>query len=176
MITFAEIEVACEDHRRDRDALAAQLQALEESVAALRNAALPGLRRQLTATADSRSRLATLVERAPALFAKPKTRVVHGIKVGFVKTRDALKYPEDEALVAAIRAKLPAQAETLIRVVETPVKDGLKVLDDVTLRGLGVLVKRGSDEVVVAPVDGELDKLVDQLLGKLDQDGGEGGA
>jgi hypothetical protein len=67
-------------------------------------------------------------------------------------------------VVARIKKHLPEQADVLIKLKETPVKDALAQLSAAELKKLGVTVSEAGDQVVVKPVDSEVDKMVDALM------------
>ncbi len=67
-------------------------------------------------------------------------------------------------MVARIKKHLPEQADVLIKLKETPVKDALAQLSAAELKKLGVTVSEAGDQVVVKPVDSEVDKMVDALM------------
>jgi arsenate reductase-like glutaredoxin family protein len=114
--------------------------------------------------ADLFDRLHQAVEDAPELFRKPKTIVLHGIKVGYSKGKGVIEYASDDTLISKIHKHCPEQADTLIRTKESPVKAALNNLDAALLRKLGVTITQTGDQVVVRPVDGEIDKLIAALI------------
>lgn len=101
----------------------------------------------------------------PALFAKRKTLVLFGIKVGFVKGRGKLVWKKTEQVVEAIKKHLADQAWVLIQTKEVPAKAALNNLTAAELRKIGVTIEEAGDQVVIAPQDGDLDKLVAAILG-----------
>lgn len=147
-----------------REALAEHVGALNAGIAALKRDNLPSIKRALNKAAEVEATLRELVADNPQCFEKPRTRIFSGVKVGYVKGRGLLELGDAEALVARIKKHLPDQVGTLIRVRETPVKEALAQLSAVELKKLGVSVVDAVDQVVVKPVDGEVDKLVTALL------------
>jgi len=122
------------------------------------------LARMLTGRIDE---LTTLVDENRAEFASPRTRVFHEIKVGLTKQRGSLEIPNEEATIAKIRKSYsPEFAEALLNVTTTPNKKALESLSPAELKKLGVEIAGATDAVIVKPMNGEVDKLVDSILKK----------
>lgn len=147
-----------------RQLLAERVGALNDSMAQLRRQHIAGIKRALAKAAEAEADLRALVQASPANFAKPKTRVFNGVKVGFQKGKGVISFGDAAAVVTRIKKLLPEQADILINVKETPVKDALAQLPGADLKKLGVTMTEAGDQVVIKPVDSEVDKLVDALL------------
>ncbi|QPF74206.1 hypothetical protein G8A07_15630 [Roseateles sp. DAIF2] len=147
-----------------RQLLSERVAALNEGIAALRRDHIPGIKRALAKAAQAEAELRELVEANPDCFTKPKTRVLNGVKVGFQKGKGVISFADPAAVVARIKRHLPDQVEILVNVKESPVKDALAQLDGADLKKLGVTISAAGDQVVVKPVDSEVDKMVDALL------------
>lgn len=147
-----------------RSVLAEKVNALNEGIAQLKADNLPGIKRALAKAADAESQLRTLVAENPQCFAKPRTQVFAGVKVGYQKGKGTVQVGDAATLVARIRKHLPDQADVLIRVKESPVKEALAQLSAAELKKIGAEIVDTGDQVVVKPVDSEVDKLVDALL------------
>jgi len=153
-----------EVYAKIRALLAEKVNALQSGIDALRRDHLPDIRRAVLRAAEAEDNLRVLVEAHPQCFIKPRTRVLAGIKIGFQKGKGAIDYADADAVVARIKKHLPDQADMLIRLKETPVKDALAQLPSADLKKLGITVIEAGDQVVVRPTDSEVDKLVDALL------------
>jgi arsenate reductase-like glutaredoxin family protein len=164
MITLTDIEALTRQYAEARAALAERVQELEDEIARLRRQRLPAIRRALGAAQERRDRLASAIAEAPALFERPKSVIFHGVRVGYQKGRGSITWDDDARVVALIRRHLPDQADALIRVVERPLKTALAQLSTAELRRLGVEVVETGEEIVIRPVDGELDRLIERLL------------
>jgi len=168
-----QIETLAHTYRADRDHLGVLVSALQRDLAAAKERYLPGIKAAVQRAAGAKEALHNAVEGAPELFQKPKTQVFHGIKTGWVKAKDALEIPDPAATVAAIRAHCTdEQAALLIAVKETPNKKALERMAEdpnLHLAELGVALVPGADQVVVHPVDSEVDKLVGALLAEAEQ-------
>ena len=121
------------------------------------------------ANAYARAELLAAVESSPALFRRPRTRLLSGIKVGWRKRPGRIELDDEAATINAIRCKLDGEAaERLIRVSEKVVRGALRELSARDLMRIGALAVELDDEPIAIPADGEIDKLVAALL-----DGGE---
>lgn len=165
-MTLHEIEQLAERYADDRSAVADRVTALQASIEQAKREALPAIRQAVRRATESRDRLYAAIEDAPDLFRKPRTRVLSGVKVGFKKAKGKVEMDDEEKVIARIRAQLPAeQAELLIRVRESVHKPAVYDLTAGDLKRLGIRIADDCDQVVVQPTDGEVDKLVDALLG-----------
>ena len=105
-----------------------------------------------------RARMIELITSSPELFAKRRTLVIHGMKVGLRQSTRDLSWEDDAALVAAIRQHLPLQFSELVEVSESPIKDALAEIDPTTLSVLGVKVKPAGARVIVKLVEAADDR------------------
>ena len=135
----------------------AQQSALDENRAALREA----VNRANTIQAE----LAAAIAAEPGLFAKPRTLVIDGIRLGMTTRKGGITFEDAEAVVAAIKKRLPQTWDVLVRVKETPDKDAIAGLPDDKLAQ--IFCARQPDDpnaVVIKPTDSQVDKLVAALL------------
>lgn len=161
---LATIERETRLHEEARLLLQQRVAAYTEGLAALRSDHMPGIRRALNRCADIEARLRQLVTDNPGSFVRPRTRVLHGTKVGYQKAKGKLGFDKPARVVDRIKRLMPDQAEILIHKVEKPNKEALEKLPAADLKRLGVTVTEGGDLVIVKPVDGEVDKIVKALL------------
>lgn len=163
-VTLADIEAAARQFSGERERLADRIAVVDEQIAKIKRQAMPALRRAVERAAEAEANLRALVEAAPGLFERPRTLVLHGIKVGWVKGKGVIEIADAARTVALIRKHLPDQADTLIRVTELPHRPALAQLSVADLRRLGCTVVDAGDAVVVKPMDGEVQRLIDRLL------------
>ncbi|HRQ63918.1 MAG TPA: hypothetical protein PKZ76_03490, partial [Xanthomonadaceae bacterium] len=104
------------------------------------------------------------VEASPDLFQQPKTRTLHGIRVGWMKQRGKLEIADTASTVALIEKLLPDQVDVLIKTTKAPVRPALQQLCVRDLKRIGVAVTDDVDTVVIKAADGDLDKLIAALL------------
>ncbi|WP_430391106.1 host-nuclease inhibitor Gam family protein [Dyella sp. 20L07] len=159
-----EIENLAKQFSGARNELAERLQALRDEQETATRRRLQGIKNALARFTAAHAELKDAVESGQSLFQKPKTRILHGIKVGFVKQKGKLDFTDDDAVVRLIRKHFPEQFDALVKTTEKPVKASLANLPASDLKRLGVTVSADGEAVVVAPVDGELDKLIKALI------------
>lgn len=109
------------------------------------------------------------LQRAPALFSggkdTPRTRTVDGVKIGYQKHPGTLEWGDAAQVVAAIRKHMPeAEAACLIRVKEEPIRQALKGLPVKTLARLGVRLTEDDDQIVIKPVNTDMEKVLKAML------------
>lgn len=167
MSTLQEIERAALAYADARTLLASHVQTLNDEIEKAKRTRISLIRRAVARAAEKQADLQALIADSRALFAKPKTRVLHGVKVGYAKQPGALEIADEEATLARIK-KLFADDEDmlqqLIKTTEKPIKDALGELSGEKLKKLGVTVTNDTEKVVIKPADSEVDKIVDALL------------
>jgi len=163
-MTLLEIELLAKAYADRRALLADRLTALDRDLAAVKKKHMRELKRHVALTAETELMLREAIMETPELFDKPKTRIVHGIKVGFRKGKGKIEWEDDAQLVALIKKKFPDFVDDLIITTEKPSATGLEDLDAAELRKLGVTVEEAGEQVVVKPVETDIEKLVKLLL------------
>lgn len=165
MTTLSDIEKLTADYADARSYLAGVITELQTELERVRHPVLPVIRKAVKACADRHSSLCAAIEGTPDLFKRPRTRTLSGVRVGFMKQRGQVQIDDEEAVCSRICKLLPEdQAELLIRVTRRVHKPAVYDLEARDLKRLGITVTADSDAVVIKPVDGEVDKLVDALL------------
>ena len=150
---------------RARERLGAKVEQLETDLEDLRRKRLPAIRGLVNEVAAAHADLQVAIESAPELFMKPRTTVMHGIKLGLTKGKGKVVIDDEERTIARIREVLPAeQAELLIRICETVDRNAVADLTVADLKRLYIRVEEAGDVIVIKPVDSEVDKLVAALL------------
>lgn len=125
----------------------------------------PSLREAAGAERDCAEALRAAVEGAPELFAKPKTRVVHGIKYGWQAGKASIEIPDEAKSIRLIREHADeAQQHLLIRTVESVHKPSVLDLEARWLRKFALIQRPGEDAVVCRPIADGVDKLMSALL------------
>lgn len=119
------------------------------------------LRRAKRAQAE----LVDAIAQSTELFANPKSRILDGIKVGLRKSADGVEVTNEEATIELIRKHLPEDlAKILIGTKETITKSALKKLTKEQLALIGAEPVTGQDSIICEPVDGDVEKLIAQLM------------
>lgn len=165
MATLEHISDLCRTYAAARKDLAQEVATAQELIDQIKAKFAPEITARTEAMAAVHDELYAALEASPGLFAKRKTQTLFGIKVGFVKGRGKLIWKKAEQVVEAIKKHLADQAGVLIQTKEVPVKAALNGLSAAELRRIGVTLEEAGDQVVIAPQDGDLDKLVAALLG-----------
>lgn len=147
-----------------RQRLADAVAELNLAMAALHREHLPVIKRHLNAAFRHENELRALVEASPHLFRKPRTVVLHGIKVGFEKGKGMVVINDPAQCVALIDKRLPELADTLVITERRPAKAAIAQLSVQQLKAIGCSVAEADDRVVVRAVDTAVDKLVTALL------------
>ncbi|MFQ5776343.1 MAG: hypothetical protein ACE5GS_17630 [Kiloniellaceae bacterium] len=168
MTDIEAIDRLAADLAAARAALGQRMQAAEDDFQAVRRRHGRALSSAVGRAARAYDRLHAAVEAARALFAAgPRTRTLHGIRLGLVKGRGQLVWDDEAALVARIKAVYGYNAGHLLKLTETPIKARLSDLPAADLKRLGVRVVGTEDQVFIKVADSEIDKRVAALLGDL---------
>lgn len=163
-ITLADIEEKAKAYAARRALLAERLTALDAALTAVKKTHLKELKRHVALTAETQVALRNAIDSARDLFDKPKTRILHGIKVGLRKGKGKMEWEDDATLVALIKRKFPDHTNELLITTEKPSATGLEDLDAAELRKLGVTVEDAGEQVVVKAVETDIERLVKALL------------
>lgn len=164
MPTLSDIEAAAKAHAADRAQLEETVSELNAAIDAARRRSVPIIKRRLAKAAESHAALHALLADAAQLFVKPRTLILHGIKVGYEKGKGTVTWEDPARVVTLIRRHLPDQFEALVKVSETPRKTAIAQLPAADVKRIGCSVQDAGDQVVIRPVDSEVDKMVDALL------------
>lgn len=165
MSTMNDIESLAKQLADARAELGDRLKRIKEDQEAVMRRYLQGVKNSVERVRTAHQALKEAVEGAPELFVKPKTRVLHGLRVGWMKQRGKLLWDKAENVIAALRKLLGAEAEQYIDTKETPSKERLENLPAAQLRRIGVTVTDATDSVVVKAAGGDIEKLIDALVG-----------
>ena len=163
--TLAGIEVLTGVYAQRLDALQAVMQELEDELQFAKRRRLANLRKRVGDLAAARSELAAAIAAGAALFEKPRTRILHGVKVGLQKGKGALIWQDDAKVCALIKKYYDDEIGVLIKTTEKPIKEGLERLTAAELQRLGVEQIKAGDQVVIKSAAGDIEKLVDALIG-----------
>lgn len=168
MADLAEIDGKTRRYAEARRALSDAVHVLDAEVQALKRRRLPHIRRKALRAAEARAELKAALADSPELFQKPRTLTLHGVKVGYAKAKGKIVVEDAARVVALVRKHFPERFDDLVKIEEKPVKAALNQLSTAELRKIGCTVTEAGDEVVIKPVDGDVDRLVDALLKEAD--------
>lgn len=162
--TMDQIESLAKTLAAARTELVDRMQSLRREQDEIKRRRLQGIRNAVAKVQAAHEALRLAVDASPALFIKPKTRLLHGIKCGFQKQRGKISWSDEETVIDLIKRHFPEQLETLTKVKRSLVRDALSELPAKDLRRLGVTVTDDVDAVLIKATDSEIDKLVDALI------------
>jgi len=162
--TIDTIERLTKAHAEHRAELAERVAALDEELRAAKARYLRSIRGAVLRAKESRLELHNAIDAARELFERPRSRILHGIRVGLQKGKGKVAYEDADQVVALIKKRLPDQADVLIATEEKPVKSALVNLSADDLMRIGCKIEGTGDEVLIKPADSEVDKLVAALL------------
>lgn len=143
---------------------------LNQELKAVKRRHIKGIRETVTAAKEARAALYAAIEESKDLFAKPRTRVFHGVQVGFRKLIGKITWADSDQVVKLIKKVFPDRVSLMVKTTETPVKETLEQLTAADLKKIGVSVGEDTDVVVLKNTDSDVDKIVDALL--TDEPGG----
>jgi len=167
MATMQEIEQFAAKFSARREALAGSMMAFREEQSALERKHFGRLHRLAVQMKEAQAELHAAIVQSPEHFDKPRTVILHGIKVGFGKGRGKIEWEDDDQVVKLIHRHFPEQAELLIQTVEKPLKGPLAQLSVAELKRLSITVEETGDAVVIKPIDSEIDKALKALIKEL---------
>jgi phage host-nuclease inhibitor protein Gam len=169
-MTIEQIEQLTRAYADRRAVLAERVRQLHELLDRLKRRRIAGIKAALSETAEAENVLRFAIRDSNGTFEKPRTHVFHGVKVGFRKGPGGLTWEDSGQVCKLIKRHLADAADTLIKTTETPIKSALKALPAASLAKVGVEIVDAADQVVVEPVDDEVDKLVAALLDEATED------
>lgn len=164
MSTMLEIEKLTESYAQARDELSSRLQLLRDEQEALRKRRMQGLKNSLARLTVARDELLHAVKDSEPLFAKPKTRTFHGVRIGWIVASGKLEIADETNTIRLIEKKLPDKAEALIKEKKSLIAAAVAELPAAELKSIGVSVGADTNTPFVKPVGDELDKLIKALL------------
>jgi hypothetical protein len=164
MATMQQIESAALEFSQARAALVDAAIAFQNDLNAVKLKHSHELRTNAAAAKARYEALGLLVQDSRELFVKPRTVMLHGIKVGFQKAKGKIEWEDADQVVRLIKKHFPEQAEVLILTQEKPAKEALEQLSVADLKKLGVTVQESGDVVVIKDSASEVDKLVAAFL------------
>lgn len=164
MPSMNDVEARTKAYADARVHLAQIVSELHEGLEAIKRSNLPRIRRAIARASEAESQLKAILADVPDLFVKPKTVVLHGIKVGFEKGKGSIQFEDEDKVVQLIEKRLPDLVDQLVKTTKRPLKTGLAQLTVQQLKAIGCTVEEAGDQVVVRAVDKDVDKLVAALL------------
>lgn len=164
MANLTDIERQAKKYAEARDHLAAIVSDMNEGIETIKRDNMKRLKKAVSEAAEQHDALKAMIETARGCFIKPRSIVLHGIKLGFQKGKGKIEWDDADQVVRLIKKYFPDQADVLIATSERPAKEALAQLTAAELKKLGISVTDGGDAVFIKPADSAVDKMVDALL------------
>lgn len=164
MATIEQIETKAREHAKARADLTQIVTLLNIEIEAIKKRRMEKLRKAVTSTTETGDALLALVTESEDLFKKPKSAILHGIKLGFKKEKGKIKFTDEDQVIKLIRKHLPELADVLIVTTEKPSKEAMNNLDVAQLKKIGATVTCDSDVAFISDPSSEIDKIVNALL------------
>lgn len=160
-----ELNEKTELYAQNRKHLAAVVESMQQEIDQIKQKYRDQVTYFAQETANSKAELIAFIEDNKSLFDKPRTRELHGIKVGLRKAKGSVTFKDEARSVQLIRNLLPEeQSELLINVKESVYKPAVTDLSVADLRRLGITVEADTDVPVVKDNQASIDKLVDEII------------
>ena len=132
MTTQADLQKRAAALSATRDSLSALVRTLEANIQTVKSGSLADIQKVARQVTKQHIELQELINANPALFVKPRTHVVDGLKYGLQKKPGRLEWADDAKLcdrigqLALDGALSPEQADLLVAVTVKPVAKRLK--------------------------------------------------
>lgn len=165
MATMDQVKEAAKLYADNRELLALRVANLHTEIEELKRKHMPEILEAAGDTANVKETLAALIDESRELFAKPRSVIISGIRVGLKKGSGKNEIEDEEATIRLIHAHMPKKDWPLyIKTVEKVIKKPLEDLDGVTLKKIGVKVEGTGDVILIKATDSDVDKLVNAML------------
>lgn len=157
----------CKAYFEAHEELRERVDAIAEAKRRAGRRLLPGLKQRVAAASALRDELRAHVLANPGAWDKPRTRALHGVKVGLRQLPGRLEI-DPETAIPLIRKHMPDRAKALIKTTEKLQATPLKNLQPAMLARIGGRIVELGDETVVQIAKSDVDKLVEALLAELE--------
>ncbi len=164
MATMQEIETKAKAHAAARISLASHVTLLNAELEAVKQKRMKKLRELVATATATGDQLLALVSESSDQFKKPKSAVLHGIKLGFKKEKGKISFADEDQVIKLIRKNLPDLVDVLIVTTEKPSKEAMNNLEAGQLKKIGVTVTADSDVAFISDPSSDVDKIVNALL------------
>lgn len=162
---LALIELLAKQLADERAIVAERVQTLHDELEAAKRRKIPGIKTAVAEAVRLEARLIEEIKARRAHFDDPRTIVVSGLKVGLAKGRGKIEFADEATVIAKIEKIYTAdEAALLVKTEKSVRKKALNALAVEDLRKIGCTVVAAGDHPYIAPVDDEVDKLVNRLL------------
>lgn len=162
--TLAEIERRARAYADKRSILRDRLAIFEDELRSLKLRHLKGIRAGQLAASGAEEWLRIAITDAPGLFNKPKTRLFHGVRCGYSKSKPKLLIADKEKTAELIEKHFPSDYDAFVKTTHAPIVTALSNLTTVELRKIGITKLDGENKVVIKTTDSELERMVEALM------------
>src|SRR5258708_6319491 len=122
MATMGQIETAAQAFSRKRRALADVCEGFQADIEATKRRHLVALKLAVAEAKAEHAGLCSLLQQSGELFKKPRSVVLHGVKLGYQKGKGKMVIDDEVKTIALIEKHFPDQAEVLITTTKSPAK------------------------------------------------------
>lgn len=164
MATLGDIEVLTKDYSESYSKLSDKVRDLNDEIDAAKRKHMRYIKSYAEDALEKKSKLSNAIDESKDLFDKPKSIVIHGMKIGLQKGKGKITVPDEEKTILLIKKNLPDQADILIKSEEKLVKPALNNLTAGDLKKVGLNLVESTDEVLIKPTGSDIDKIVNALL------------
>ena len=162
-----ELAALCKSFARDHAALSNATQAFVEDLEALKNRHKPTVEKLAAPAAAGRVKIGEFIQANPWIFGSPRSRVLHGVKVGVRHQPGRIDFDDEWQVICKIREVFPEeQADMMVRTIEEVNKNALAEMPDEDLERIGARRVRNSDAPICTPPDKNADKVAQTLMRK----------
>lgn len=161
---LASIDKLTENHAAAYGELAGEMIALQAEIEVCKKKRLAQIRKLVAKAKATKAVLNDAITANAALFEKPRTRQLHGFKVGMRKLEGKMVFSDEDKACQLVFRHFPETADVLIDTKYSIIKDAAGQLSAADLKRIGGEITDSLDEVVIKPTAGDVEKLVDALI------------
>lgn len=164
MGSLGNIEVLTKNYSDSYSKLSDKVKELNDEIDSVKRKHMRYIKSFAEDALEKKSLLSNAIDESKDLFEKPKSIILHGMKVGLQKGKGKITIPDEEKTILLIRKNLSDQADVLIKTEEKLVKPALNNLTAGDLKKVGLNLIESTDEVLIKPTGSDIDKIVNALL------------
>lgn len=179
--TLADAERGCALYDATCTEMETIIADLEKELGEVKHKYMAALKRKVGQVARCEAELTQIIEASPELFAKPKTMILHGVKIGFTLSKGSVEFDDDDEqnVVRRIQALCGCTDEfktddtfvgresEFIRTKFAVNKVAVSRLSAEDLERIGCRIDGAGDVVCVKRVAGDVEKIIDKMIAKL---------
>jgi len=140
--------------------------AMERDIDAIKKEYMPAIKSGVTKLRSAGDNLYNTIDQNQVAFDKPKTQTFYNIRVGLMKGKGKKEFDND-VTVKLIKKHLTDQIDSLIKVEEKVIAKALEQLPASDLKKIAVEIVDSQDEIIMKPVDSEIQKIISKILSEI---------